>query len=99
MKRIYPKLIKEVWRGVPDYIDDAILHTNGLLYFLKGVRYWRFNDTKLHVRFHSYMYNLRVNKFSFLSALSNVFECLCLQTDPEYPILSAPEWFSCHPEP
>lgn len=95
VKKIYPKLIRDVWAGVPDNIDDAILHTNGLLYFLKGIRYWRFNDSKLTVKFHSHIINI----FSFLSVLLNTVEYGCLQTDPGYPLLSAPEWFSCHPEP
>ncbi|KAK7582494.1 hypothetical protein V9T40_013939 [Parthenolecanium corni] len=68
VKKIYPKLISEVWEGIPDNIDDAILHTNGILYFLKGVRYYRFNDEKL-------------------------------KNEDGYPILSAPLWFGCYPEP
>ena len=40
----YPQPIS-LWKGVPDDIDGVVAWTNGLTYFFKEDKYYRFNDT------------------------------------------------------
>ena len=51
----YPKLISDVWIGVPDNIDGAFTWTNNRTYFFKGNTYYRFDDRMIKV-FSGYPY-------------------------------------------
>ena len=39
----YPRNIRN-WRGVPAYIDGVITWRDGVTYFFKDGKFWRFND-------------------------------------------------------
>ena len=39
----YPRNIRN-WRGVPSAIDGVMTWTDGLTYFFKDGKFWRFND-------------------------------------------------------
>lgn len=58
VRKTYPKLISEVWEGVPDDLDEAMLYPNGVTYFLKGLKYWKFNDGQLRVPQFKFQYNV-----------------------------------------
>jgi len=43
MEEDYPKNIRN-WRGVPSHIDGAITWRDGVTYFFKKDKFWRFDD-------------------------------------------------------
>lgn len=49
VKPIYPKEISSHFKNLPKTIDTVFEHTNGLIYFFKGSKYYRINDQKIAV--------------------------------------------------
>lgn len=86
-----------MWEGVPDDLDEAMLYPNGVTYFLKGLKYWKFNDGKLRVP------HLNLNFIHCIIAIIKVSWTWngekYFQVEAGYPMASAINWFGCKGEP
>lgn len=39
-----------MWEGIPNDLDEALVQKNGVIYFLKGLRHWTYQDEAFKVK-------------------------------------------------